>query len=415
MPLLVTQHRIKRSWGSKESIAMGARAAPVSGIQPELLKWARESANMTVDEVAKKLNKNVATIEQWEAGNGAPSYPQLERLAYELYKRPLAIFFLPAPPDEPKPRTEFRSLPDADLSLLPRHTILLIRKGHAFQTALGELYHGTNPTSDALWREFTLTTQQPIAAQAERVRELLGVSIDQVRAEPDDDGALKIWRRAIEARGIFVFKDSFKQSEISGFCLRHDEFPLIVINNSTTKTRQIFSLLHELAHLLFNRNGISRFDNAGIDELPPQDREIEQFCNAIAAQILVPASDFAVAVREWDVDPREASDEAFAILARRYHVSRSVILRRFLDQRRVSEAFYLEKDQEWAAQRQRGGPPGGDYYNTQGAYLSDRFLQDVVATYARRQITKTEAAELIGVKPKNFGAFQDLVVLRGAT
>jgi Zn-dependent peptidase ImmA (M78 family)/transcriptional regulator with XRE-family HTH domain len=392
---------------------MGARAEPVVGIQPDLLKWARDSANMTTAEVAEKLNKRAEEIEEWEKGEGGPSYAQLERLAYDIYKRPLAIFFLPAPPDEPKPRTEFRSLPDADLNSLQRHTVLLIRKGHAFQTALDELYQGRNPTERPLWREIALTTQQPISTQADRVRELLGVSLDQVRSEADDDGALKLWRRAIEARGVFVFKDSFKQREISGFCLRHNEFPVIVVNNSTTKTRQVFSLLHELAHLLFNRNGISRFDSGGIDELPPQDRAIEKFCNSIAAEILVPTRDFAIAVRELDLDPRQASDEEFGALARRYHVSRSVILRRFLDQGRVTEAFYLQKDQEWTNQRGRSGPPGGDYYNTQGAYLSERFLHDVVSGYARRMITRSEAAEMIGVKPKNFGAFQDLV-LRGA-
>jgi len=391
---------------------MGARAKPVVGIQPELLRWARLSANMTAGEVADKFKKHAEEIEGWERGEGGPSYAQLERLAYEIYKRPLAIFFLPTPPDEPKVRTEFRSLPDADLSALHRHTFLLIRKGYAFQASLDELYRGRNPTDRPLWREITLTTGQSISAQAERARGLLGVSLNQVRAEPDDDSALKLWRRAIEAHGIFVFKDSFKQQDISGFCLRHAEFPVILINNSTTKTRQTFSLLHELAHLLFNRNGISRFDDAGIEELSPQDRTIEVFCNSIAAEILVPARDFAVAVRELNVDPRQASDEEFAILARRYHVSRSVILRRFLDQGRVTKAFYLEKDREWSNQRAAGGG-GGDYYNTHGAYLSERSLRDVVASYSQRTITKSEAAEMIGVKPKNFSTFQDLV-LRGA-
>ncbi|MGY3610748.1 MULTISPECIES: ImmA/IrrE family metallo-endopeptidase [unclassified Bradyrhizobium] len=101
------------------------------------------------------------------------------------------------------------------------------------------------------------------------MRELLGVSLDRVPEASSDDDALKLWRRAIEARGVFVFKDSFKQGTISGFCLRHEEFAIILINNSTTKTRQTFSLVHELAHLLFNRSGISRFDNAAIHELPP--------------------------------------------------------------------------------------------------------------------------------------------------
>jgi len=367
---------------------------------------------MTVAEVAQKFNKQPEDIEAWESGDTGPTYPQLERLAYEIYKRPLAIFFLPAPPDEPRPRTEFRSLPEADLNSLDRQTVLLIRKGHAFQAALDELYQGRNPAERLLWRDIQLNTQQPIPAQAARVRDSLGVGMENIRALADDDAALKMWRRAIEAHGIFVFKDSFKQREISGFCLQHDQFPVVVINNSTTKTRQIFSLLHEVAHLLSSRNGISRFDDAGIERLPPVDRRVERFCNAVAAEILIPADDLAQAVREMNLDPRRASDDDFAALARRYHVSRSAILRRFLDQGRVTEEFYLEKDQEWNEQRGRGGKGGGDYYNTQSAYLSERFLRDVVSSYGRRIISKTEAAEMIGVKPRNFGAFEDLV-LRG--
>ena len=278
---------------------MPPRAEPISGVQPELLKWARDSANMTTGDVAAKLSKRAEEIEAWENGQGGPTYAQLERLAYDIYKRPLAIFFLPTPPDEPMPRTEFRSLPDADLSSLQRHTVLLIRKGHAFQTALDELYQGRNPTERPLWREISLSTQRSISTQAQRIRDLLGVAVNQVREATTDDDALKLWRRAIEAHGIFVFKDSFKQGDISGFCLRHDEFPIILINNSTTKTRQTFSLLHELVHLLFNRSGISRFDNAGLDELPPQDRAIERFCNSVAAEILVPPRVLPLRYENW--------------------------------------------------------------------------------------------------------------------
>jgi Zn-dependent peptidase ImmA (M78 family) len=391
-----------------------ARAVPVSGVQPKLLKWARESANMTTAEVAAKFNKRGEDIEAWEAGKGGPTYAQLEKLAYEVYKRPLAIFFLPDEPDEPKPRTEFRSLPDADLTFLQRRTVFLIRRAHAFQAAMEELYQGHNSADHLIWREIRLSTEQPLVAQAERIRSVLAVSPDEVRAKPNADDALKLWRQAVERNGVFVFKDSFKQTELSGFCLRHHQFPVIFINNSTTKTRQAFSLMHEVAHILFNRNGISRFDSLGIDDLPPVDRAIERFCNSVAGEILVPTTDFSVAMREWGRNPRLASDDEFAALAHRYHVSRSVILRRFLDLGRVTEEFYLRKNKEWDAQRRSRGGEGGDYYNTQGAYLSERFLHDVISQYARHAITKEEAADLIGVKPKSFNGIQDLV-LRGET
>jgi transcriptional regulator with XRE-family HTH domain len=67
------------------------KAEPVNGIQPSLLKWARESANMTTADVADKLKKPIALVDAWENGSSAPTYSQLETLAYDLYKRPLAM------------------------------------------------------------------------------------------------------------------------------------------------------------------------------------------------------------------------------------------------------------------------------------------------------------------------------------
>lgn len=72
----------------------------VTGVQPSVLRWARESAGLTVEAVAQKLDRAASDIESWEGGTSAPTYPQLEKLAYEVYKRPLAVFFFPSPPAE---------------------------------------------------------------------------------------------------------------------------------------------------------------------------------------------------------------------------------------------------------------------------------------------------------------------------
>ena len=352
--------------------------APVSGIQPSVLRWARTSANLPVSEVADKLKRTVAEIEAWETGASAPSYPQLEKLAYDLYKRPLATFFLPAPPSEPSTKAEFRSLPEQDLETLNRDTLFLIRKGHAFQFALAELFGERSPADHPIWRTIQLSASQPVARQASQIREALGITIDQQQAWQDDDTALKQWRQAIEARGVFVFKHTFKQREISGFCLTDAEFPVIMVNNSTTKTRQVFSLLHELAHALFLRNGISTFDESRIEALPLQDKTIERFCNAIAAEVLVPMTDFRVQIRSMPGDIEKQGDDQFAALARRYHVSRAVILRRMLDDKKVSSAFYQTKTGEWDTQKESNGS-GGNYYATQNAYLSERFTKEPAA------------------------------------
>jgi Zn-dependent peptidase ImmA (M78 family) len=384
------------------------KGEPVSGIQPNLLKWARESANMTAADVADKLKKPVGVVDAWEAGSDAPTYSQLETLAYDLYKRPLAMFFLPNPPDEPSPKAEFRSLPERDLSDLKRDTVLLIRRARAFQFALAEVFDGRSPAQAPLWRSVRLTPGRPIPPVATRIRVELGIPFERELRASDisDDETLKMWRRAIEARGIFVFKHTFKQSDISGFCLRHAEFPVIMINNSTTKTRQIFSLLHELAHLLADRSGISSFDESKIESLTPHERGIEVFCNAVAAEVLVPMADFRAQIARLPAKVEADAAGLFATLASRYHVSRAVVLRRLLDDNRVSRDFYETKTRQWDAQKGEKGS-GGNYYATQNAYLSERFLHEVFTRYARRQISRDTAAELVGIAPKNLARLED--------
>ena len=96
---------------------------------------------------------------------------------------------------------------------------------------------------------------------------------------------------------------------------------------------------------------------------------------------------------------RGAYSDGFAALASRYRVSREVILRRFRDADRVSQAFYEDRKREWDGQR-TGEGSGGNFYLTKGAYLSERLMSEVFARYGRRQITIDEAADFIGVKPK---------------
>ncbi|EQD80608.1 DNA-binding protein, partial [mine drainage metagenome] len=91
------------------------KSEPVAGVRPEVLRWARQSIGLSVSDVALRLKRPVEEIEAWEANGPYPSYLQLEKLAYQLYKRPLAVFFLPAPPEEISPVREFRTLSTDDL------------------------------------------------------------------------------------------------------------------------------------------------------------------------------------------------------------------------------------------------------------------------------------------------------------
>jgi len=386
------------------------KTEPIVGIQPTILQWARESMGMSVEDVALKLKRLPEEILAWESGAASPTYAQLETLAYTVFKRPLAVFFLPKPPDEAAPAREFRTLPDADLQTLQGDTYLQIRRAHAYQLTLKELFDGRNPSAHRIWQKIKLNTEKTIPEQAKAVRLALGISLDQQIAWKFDEVALKAWREAVEEAGIFVFKSPFKQKEISGFCLLDSEFPLIYLNNSTTKTRQIFSLLHEVAHLLFSINGITKFDETYVQQLPPRERRIEQLCNRIAAEVLVPSEDFAARIKGFPANAESVPDHLFASLASRYGVSRESILRRFLDLGRVGKRFYEQKAKLWASQK--NATAGGDWYASQKTYLSDRFAQEVMRRYYRNQISIEQAAEFLGIRARNFSGLEQRILQR---
>ncbi len=376
---------------------------PIPGLNPDILVWARRRAGQNVDDVARKLGKSPEEIREWEAGDSSPTYVQLEKLAYQVYKRPIALFFFPEPPEEDDPEHRFRTLPDFELADLAPDTRFKIRDGLAKQLALQDLTGDRNPAEDKVFRDVAATPGSPPAKVAAEVRAYLDVSVDDQRTWRGVAAALDAWRECIEVHGIFVFKASFPQREVSGFCLYGDEFPVIYLNNSVAKTRQIFTLFHELAHLLLRTDGITKRDDSYISLLRGEEREVEVFCNAFAGEFLVPQGSLSALMGRG-----VPSDELIEHEARSLKVSREVVLRRLLDLGVVSRAHYEEKAAEWTAdyldrQKKDGG---GNYYNTQGAYLGRGFLALAFQQLYRGAISRAELADILGVRATSIAGLE---------
>ena len=165
----------------------------------------------------------------------------------------------------------------------------------------------------------------------------------------DADEALKEWRQALYRVGIFVFKDAFREESFSGFSLYDDAFPIIYVNNSAAKTRQIFTLFHELGHLLFHTSGIDPLDDQYVERLPERPRHIEVLCNRFAAQFLLPEKAFEAAFAG-----QRPTEQTAETLAGRFHVSREFIFRKFLDRNLITQEDYGRAARKWAAQKQKG-------------------------------------------------------------
>lgn len=373
-------------------------ASYAEGVNPEILRWARERAGYTVAEIAEAFTKDSSEISRWEEGASVPTYIQLERLAYRFYKRPLALFFFPAPPEETDPKEEFRTLPEFEIANLLPDTRHAIREGQAMQEALKELCNGKNPSSRLVFNELRMDPSEPVPQAAGRLRSYLLVSTQHQSEWSGSRVALARWREHVEAIGVFVFKRSFKQQDVSGFSLIDPEFPIIYLNNGTAKTRQIFTIFHELAHILVGSSGITKTDYSYISSLSGEDRSIEVFCNAFAGEFLVPSADF-----ENRFDRHQPVEQSAGELASYYNVSREVILRKLLDRGVVSQEYYEEMAEKWIQQFEetRRSGRGGDYYATQAEYLGDRYMNLVFSQYYEGKVSLQQLASYLNIKAKS--------------
>lgn len=380
-------------------------AEHIVGIQPSVLKWAREKAGYTLSQVSRAMGKAPSVIKAWETGTDTPTYVQLEKLAYQLYRRPIAIFFFPEPPSEPDLKKSFRTLPDTELEALTADTRYAIRHALAAQLSLLELNDGVNPSAKRIFDDIKLDSHSNVSRAVTLVREYLGINVDLQIGWRSDDEALKAWREQIEEAGIFVFKRPFKQKSISGFCLAHEEFPLIYLNNSQAKTRQIFTLFHELAHVLFQINSMTKQDDEYIDSLPESERRIEQLCNRFAGEFLVPTTDFDRRLRSI----RTIDEHAVAGLANLYKVSRETILRKLLDRGLVTKEYYKTKSAHWAQQYALARSESrGNYYATQAVYLGRKYLSLVLGKYYQGRLTIEQVADYLGVKTKSVAGLEEV-------
>jgi len=372
-------------------------------VTPALITWARARAGISIEEASQSFKK----IRTWEDGSSSPIYPQLEQLS-EAFKVPIAVFFFPQPPEVPNIAETFRTLPEAEFEQIPSRIRLLLRKARALQLNLMELTDGRNPARRLVTRDFAFNAGMNLAAMAARVRAYLDVSVDDQKNWDDDDRALKNWRQAVLNAGIFVFKDAFRVSEFSGFCLFDEEFPIIYVNNSSAKTRQIFTIFHELAHLLFRTSGIDTVHDEFVPHLSPENRRVEILCNRFAVKFLLPDDLFAAEMRGQP--HTEASAER---IAASFHVSREFVYRRFLDRNWISQDNYMEAARRWAEQMQGGGP-GGDYYWTKLAYLGRDYVALALRQYHQNRIDERQLAEYLDTKPKNLAGIEDYYA-RGST
>jgi Zn-dependent peptidase ImmA (M78 family)/DNA-binding XRE family transcriptional regulator len=373
----------------------------VALINPGVLRWARERARIGPERLAKSASVTPERILRWEEGMEKPTFKQAQDLAKKLHI-PFGYLFLSHPPEERLPIPDLRRIGNqpigwvsADLFDLLVDTLYkhdwyreyLVEQGKEKLPFIGRFDAGADP--------------KEIAAD---MTGTLSLTIEDRKDVRNWEQFFDLLVKRAEAVGIWVMRSgivannthrSLEVHEFRGFAICDDIAPLVFINGKDAKAAQIFTLVHEMAHLWIGKSGIS---NISLDQpASAHQKDIERVCNAVAAEVLIPEESFLKMWQEGERDLEESAND----LATFFRVSTVVVSRRALDLGLIDWQSYIKhyrgQEERWQQKGEEQG--GGNFFKTIPVRYGRRFAEAVVRSTFDQSLLMRDAGRLLNISP----------------
>ncbi len=391
--------------------------AETVSIKPELIRWAIERSRLERSRLQKRdLAETFPKVSEWESGDATPTPRQLERFAQETMT-PLGYFFLDSPPNEELPFPDFRTVGDTPIERPSPSLLETIQSMQRRQAWMREYL--LEDEQDPLDFVSSAKSVGDVVLLAARIRKALGLNANWAESLTTWKDALGTLRDSAERIGVLVATSGIvglnthrglEPQEFRGFVLCEPYAPLIFVNGNDSKSAQMFTVAHELAHLWIGQGGLFN-----LIKMMPHNHASERFCNQVAAELLVPGD--ALSTR-WK--SLKTLENPFKELARLFKVSPVVAARRALDLGLISTArffaFYEEDQEEWRRRKaeekskpKRGGP---NFYDVQNTRLGRRFAYAVVCAAREGRLLYREAYRLTDLKGETFDRYANRLLQR---
>ena len=364
-------------------------------INANMLTWAIARAGFDMQEFTLK----VPNIMEWVQGDKKPTVKQLEEFSKKVYL-PFGYFFLSEPPKEKLPIPFFRTnnVQATNVSVNVFDTVLLLKqrqdwlrnflKDDEFDALpfVGKFSQSSNVKEIVADLQSTLGLSQNWASEYRTWQEALESLIQHV----ENIGIITMFNGIVENNT----HRPIKVEECRGFVLVDEMAPFMFVNNSDSKAAQMFTIVHELAHIWTGHS-------AGFDfrKLEPADDPNEKLCDKVAAEFLVPEIIFKDV---WQTNPHIKN------AARYFKVSEIVIARRALDLGLISRAqffaFYDDYVNREIIKKESQGS-GGDFYATTRKRLGLAFSAHINNAVKSGKLLYRDAYKLTSLKGDTFQTY----------
>jgi Zn-dependent peptidase ImmA (M78 family) len=335
---------------------------------------------MTTADVADRVSTAVSVDDLAQADQEV-EFEDLEVLA-AIFKRPWTYLLLDVAEQFPDAGDDNRTFANQQAALSP-DLMAELEAADLMLEAAADLFPGTGfevpnvPGGDVSASGF-----------AEIIRSFLGVSIEDQLGAADAYAALRRWVSAIHARGIYVSQRRLRDKTIRALSKVRGQQAIIVVDTGDNAYARIFSLLHEFCHVVLRNTGICDLDDHSM---------IERYCNAVAAEALMPAAllDQLIPAGTF-VGAEQSADDALIHFSRTMHVSQAALLIRLRDYGRISSDLFDGMEERRAARRPVK-TRGGSFYAPAINKVGRLYAHRVVDAVSEDMIDRQDAGVLLGV------------------
>jgi Zn-dependent peptidase ImmA (M78 family)/DNA-binding XRE family transcriptional regulator len=359
-------------------------------VNPDIIRWARESSGYSIEEIAKKLKISVENYIKIERGEKKPTFKQIEKLSH-YFKRPISAFLLSEAPKEKSIAASFRILPKSEKGI-SKGLILAIRKARYYQSIVKELITDLNLDTGAQVLSASIYDDPIKLARIER--EKLGISIERQFNFKNAYEAFNTWRDAVEKKNIFVFQFNFPIESARGFSLMDEEPPVIVLNLADNILARIFTLFHEYAHILLRIPEI--YSGEEVEERYPEE---ENWCNNFASEFLVP--EFVLKEEPAFIEFKngvKSLEEVVVNLSKRFMVSKHAILTKFMLRRWITKEEYDEEVQKLKLREEKKKTIPVQLHKKCIQEKGKKFVSIIMESREKGLITTADAIEYLSLK-----------------
>lgn len=364
---------------------------------------------------AAKAVVSAEKLLEWEAGASQPTIRQAKNLA-KAYRRPFALFFLPDVPYDFTPLNDFRKKGSKPLS---SSSIFIIREIQQKQEWIKELYKENGEEPLPFVGRFSIEHDPAVVA-----RDILTtLDINPLSYKPNS--IILQWVRAAERKGIFVSRtgsihprQKLDVEELQGFAIADPHAPFVFVNTTDWKSPQLFTLVHEIAHLWIEETSISNEIKPGYGEKDKY-HPAELFCNEVAANALMPrevVQSFNPSLFQTSMGVKKIANSlgvsTFAVLVRvlNLNIVSLPAYRQLKRQAEIDFAEHIEKEeQRKEIQKKKPDANAPSYHLLQLNRNGALFTQTVLDAYRGGEIAPTEASGLLNVKINNFQKLESYI------